>query len=425
MRLVYRLVLRTLLILFPVMTLWGMLFYHAMIAEVVDETDDSLEDYSDGIIRRALGGDDLPSISNGSNNQYYLTPISDAEAAAMPRIAYADSMVYIIEKREREPARILRTVFVNDMGQHFQLTVATPSIDKEDLIRQIFYWVIFLYLILFLTVVAVNTLVFHRSLKPLYVLLDWLDSYKVGKDNAPLVNDTGVTEFQKLNEAATKNAERHEQYHRQQKAFISNASHEIQTPVAICLNRIEMMMGGDGLSEETMRGLGEVHTTLQHISRLNRSLLLLSRIDNGQFSDAAEVDAGAIAMRYVESFKEIYSYKHLSVTVETSDACVIDINPTLAETLVSNLVKNAFVHTPEGGSIAVTVGCGSLRVANTAEGGRLDDGKIFERFYQGSKKEGSTGLGLAICSTICKEFGLELSYGWSDGMHVFTVSCGR
>lgn len=425
MRLVYRLVLRTLLILFPVMTLWGMLFYHAMIAEVVDETDDSLEDYSDGIIRRALGGDDLPSISNGSNNQYYLTPISDAEAAAMPRIAYADSMVYIIEKREREPARILRTVFVNDMGQHFQLTVATPSIDKEDLIRQIFYWVIFLYLILFLTVVAVNTLVFHRSLKPLYVLLDWLDSYKVGKDNAPLVNDTGVTEFQKLNEAATKNAERHEQYHRQQKAFISNASHEIQTPVAICLNRIEMMMGGDDLPEETMRGLGEVHTTLQHISRLNRSLLLLSRIDNGQFSETARVDAGALVGRYVESFKEIYSYKHQTVEVVASGRLVLDINPTLAETLVSNLLKNAFVHSPEGGRIVVTVGDGLLRTANTAEGGRLDGEKIFERFYQGSKKEGSTGLGLAICSTICKVFGLELSYAWADGTHVFTVTAGR
>lgn len=421
MRLVYRLVLRTLLILFPVMTLWGMLFYHAMIAEVVDETDDSLEDYSDGIIRRALGGDDLPSISNGSNNQYYLTPISDAEAAAMPRIAYADSMVYIIEKREREPARILRTVFVNDMGQHFQLTVATPSIDKEDLIRQIFYWVIFLYLILFLTVVAVNTLVFHRSLKPLYVLLDWLDSYKVGKDNAPLVNDTGVTEFQKLNEAATKNAERHEQYHRQQKAFISNASHEIQTPVAICLNRIEMMMGGDDLPEETMRGFGEVHTTLQHISRLNRSLLLLTRIDNGQFSDVANIDLCAMARRYADSFADIYSHRGINCEMRGEKQMHIMINPTMAEMLVSNLLKNAFVHSPDGATVIVTVTGMTMDFSNVAESGPLDGDKVFERFYQGSKREGSTGLGLAFCSAICRAYGLGIAYSYNDGTHHFTV----
>ena len=119
MKLVYRLALRTLLLLFPIMAVWGFFFYQAMIAEVVDETDDTLEDYSESIIRRALGGDRLPSISNGSNNQYYLTPISGEEAAAMPVISYKDSMTYIIEKGEKEPARIMRTVFVNDMGQHF------------------------------------------------------------------------------------------------------------------------------------------------------------------------------------------------------------------------------------------------------------------------------------------------------------------
>lgn len=422
MKLVYRLALRTLLFLFPIMALWGFFFYKAMIAEVVDETDDALEDYSELIIRRALGGDNLPSISNGSNNQYYLTPITEAEAAMMPTISYSDSMVYIIEKGEKEPARILRTVFVNDFGQNFMLTVATPNIDKDDLIRQIFYWIVILYVVLLLTVVVVNTIIFYRSLKPLYVLLDWLDNYKVGKDNVPLRNDTSVVEFRKLNEAAIKNAERHESYHEKQKVFIGNASHEIQTPVAICLNRIEMMMEDNSLSEKAMESLGEIHSTLQHISRLNRSLLLLTKIDNGQFSETSEVDLGKLAQRYVEDLEEIYSYKDMAVKVNVSGRAVFEMNHTLAELLATNLLKNAFVHSPSGGTIAIDVLDGALRISNTAEGGALDEHKIFERFYQGAKKEGSTGLGLAISASICKAFGLNLKYSYSDATHIFTVS---
>lgn len=421
MKLVYRLALRTLLLLFPIMAVWGFFFYQAMIAEVVDETDDTLEDYSESIIRRALGGDRLPSISNGSNNQYYLTPISGEEAAAMPVISYKDSMTYIIEKGEKEPARIMRTIFVNDMGQHFMLTVATPIIDRQDLTRQIFYWVVMLYVVLLLTVVVVNTVIFYRSLKPLYVLLDWLDNYTVGKENAPLVNPTSVTEFQKLNDAAVKNALRHEQYNEQQKVFIGNASHEVQTPVAICLNRVEMMMEDDSLPENIMQGLAELHTTLQHISRLNRSLLLLTRIDNGQFSDVANIDLCAMARRYADSFADIYSHRGITCEMRGEKQMHIMINPTMAEMLVSNLLKNAFVHSPDGATVIVTVTGMTMDFSNVAESGPLDGEKVFERFYQGSKREGSTGLGLAICSAICRAYGLGIAYSYNDGTHHFTV----
>ncbi len=421
MKLVYRLALRTLLVMLPIMALWGFFFYRAMIAEVVDETDNMLDDYSKTIIRRVLGGERLPSISNSSYNQFYLRPIPASEAAAMPAISYADSMVYIIDRGKKEPSRIVRTVFVNDAGQHFLLTVAAPTLDKQDVIRKIFYWIVILYVVLLLTVVVVNTIVFYRSLRPLYILLDWLDNYSVGRGNAPLSNPTSIVEFRKLNDAAVKNAARHEIYHAQQKAFISNASHEVQTPVAICLNRVEMLMNDTALHQGAVESLSEIHSTLMHISRMNRSLLLLTRIDNGQFSDVSRVDLERLARSYVGNMAEIYSYKGMSLHVEGQGGAFFEINPTLAEMLVSNLIKNAFIHSPDGGEVSLAFGEGMLRISNTAAAGPLDAENIFERFYQGSKKEGSTGLGLAIASSICKEFGIGLSYSYSEGMHVFTV----
>lgn len=421
MKLIYRLVIRTLLFLLPIMFLWGILFYKAIMNEVLDEMDDNLEDYSEEIIRRALGGDELPSISNGSNNQYFLTPITDEEAMSRPEILYKDSMLYIIDKNEKEPARILETVFVNDMNQKYLLHVATPSIDRFDLIESIIYWIIFLYALLFITVVLVNMIVFYRSLRPLYVLLKWLDGYEIGKENIPLDNSTEIIEFKKLNDAVIKNTRLHESYNDMQKQFIGNASHEMQTPVAICINRVELMMDDENMDEKHMRQLSEIHSSLVHLSKLNKSLLIMSRIDNGQYSDIKTLGLSVYVDKYIENLSEVYSYMKIKVEYKKYCDFIIDMNDTLAEMLVTNLLKNAFVHNFEGGRIKVVVNKENLVVSNSGESKALDSNIIFSRFYQGNKKEGSTGLGLAIVKQICDVSSLEISYLFVDTMHTFIV----
>lgn len=421
MKLIYRLVIRTLLFLLPIMFLWGILFYKAIMNEVLDEMDDNLEDYSEEIIRRALGGDELPSISNGSNNQYFLTPITDEEAMSRPEILYKDSMLYIIDKNEKEPTRILETVFVNDMNQKYLLHVATPSIDRFDLIESIIYWIIFLYALLFITVVLVNMIVFYRSLRPLYVLLKWLDGYEIGKENIPLDNSTEIIEFKKLNDAVIKNTRLHESYNDMQKQFIGNASHEMQTPVAICINRVELMMNDENMDEKHMRQLSEIHSSLVHLSKLNKSLLIMSRIDNGQYSDIKTLGLSVYVDKYIENLSEVYSYMKIKVEYKKYCDFIIDMNDTLAEMLVTNLLKNAFVHNFEGGRIKVVVNKDNLLVSNSGESKALDSNIIFSRFYQGNKKEGSTGLGLAIVKQICDVSSLEISYLFVDTMHTFIV----
>ena len=176
-------------------------------------------------------------------------------------IIYKDSMVYIPEKDETEPARILTTIFKDDGEKFFELTVATPSIEKEDLKDAMAGWIIFLYIALLLTIIVINVWVFYRNMRPLYVLLHWLDKYRIGKVNEPLQNNTRVSEFRKLNEAAVRYAERSEQMFEQQKQFIGNASHEMQTPLAICRNRLEMLMEDENLSESQLEELMKTHQT--------------------------------------------------------------------------------------------------------------------------------------------------------------------
>ena len=422
MKLIYRIVIRISLLLTLVLGVWAVFFYMAMMDEVNDEVDDSLEDYSEIIIIRALAGEELPSQNTGSNNQYYLKEVTEEYADSREGITYKDSMVYIVEKDETEPARILTTIFKDNENRFYELTVSIPSIEKEDLTAAIRDWMIFLYIALLLVIIVVNVWVFQQNMKPLYVLLHWLDDYRIGNKNKPLKNDTQITEFRKLNEAALRNAERSEQLFEQQKQFIGNASHEIQTPLAICRNRLEMMMEDESLSETQLEELMKTHQTLEHITKLNKSLLLLSKIDNGQFTETVALELNELLKQYMDDYKEVYAYRDIQTEIVEDGIFCVQMNESLATILITNLLKNAFVHNIDGGHIRIEITPHSFTFRNSGVGQHLDEERIFERFYQGAKKEGSTGLGLAIVDSICRLQNIGLRYYFENGEHCFEIS---
>ena len=399
MRLVYRIVLHMSWALSLLLAGWAVLFYLTMIDEINDEVDDSLENYAEMLVTRSLAGRELPAAYSGSNNGYYLHDVSAEYAEGRQHMVFSDEEIFIPE--EEEPARVLRTIFRDSGGRYKELTVMTPTIEKDDLQEAILWWIVYLYLFLLLAILLVNVLVLHRTLRPLYALLRWFDSYTVGGKNAPLVNDTKVVEFRRLNEAANRYAERAESLFERQKQFIGNASHEMQTPLAICRNRLEMLVD-DG-------------------SALNRSLLLLSKIENGQFPETEQVDFNAQVRRMAEDMEEIYAGREMRFELHEQGHLSVRMNPSLAASLVSNLLKNAYVHGDKGGTVSVTVAPHELRVCNSGGGGALDAEHIFERFYQGTKKEGSTGLGLSIVDAVCRLYGLRVGYSYINRCHCFSV----
>lgn len=403
-----------------ILTCWAVLFYLAVMEEVNDEVDDSLSDYAESLIIRSLSGEKMPDTSNGSNNQYFLYDVSAEYAASYPKISYRDEMVYITAKGETEPARILMTIFQKDDGGYMELVVYTPTIEKYDLQRAILGWIVFLYVLLLLMILAVNAWVFYRNMRPLYTLLKWLENYRLGSKREPLDESLRIVEFRKLNEAANLFSERSEQLYEQQKLFIGNASHEMQTPLAICRNRLEMLMEDDTLTEKQLSELMKTHRTLENLTRLNKSLLLLCKIENRQFTDVKPICLNELLMHYLDDYKEVYAYRRVQVNVHVEDCFQLEMSEALATVLLTNLLKNAFVHTSEGGTIELTFTASSFEIRNTGEA-PLDKDRIFERFYKEGKKEGSTGLGLALVDSICKAYRLNLSYRFENGMHIFTI----
>ena len=422
MKLFYRVLIHLLAGIFVVLSAWAFVFYWGMIEEVNDEVDDSLEDYSELIIMRSLAGKDLPSNDNGSNNQYFLREVDAAYALSKESICYRDSMVYIDEKNETEPARILTTLFMDKDNRFYELSVYTPSIEKRDLKESIFYLLIGLFVILFVIILLINIWVFHRSMKPFYQLLEWLEHYRLGKNNEKLSIETHTTEFRKLNEAVSRYVAHSEEVFEKQKQFIGNASHELQTPLAICQNRLEMLLEDETLGEQQMSEIMKTYQTLEYLSKLNKSLLLLSKIDNHQFSEEKEVCLNEVLHRYMDDYQEVYAYRDITLRVKEEGELYWNMNETLAVVLITNLLKNAFVHNINKGNIRIVISSSGIRFGNTASGSALDASRVFDRFYQGSKKkEGSTGLGLAIVDAVCRHSSLKIRYRFEEDMHWFEV----
>lgn len=415
MKLLHRVALNLTLVLLPIIALWAIIFYHSMIEEINDEADDSLADYAEMIIRRQLAGYPLPPLNSGSNNSYTIIPL---ETAVEPFIKYHDEMVFIPEEEDTEPARVLTTVYPDNNNCYYKLTVAMPTFERDDLRNAIFWYVVALSAVMVLTILVATTLIFQRSMRPLYALLRWFDKYSPGKITEK-IPDSDVHEFHKLSLAAQTAVNRAEEHFQMQKQFIGNASHELQTPLAVIGNRIEWLIDNTAINEEQYTELSKIQHTLNRLVRLNRTLLLLTKIDNGQFPETSSIDIAALIRSEIEIYDEIYSHRNIQHRTDAPESVNVKMNETLAGILITNLIKNAFVHSPDESNIKVKLQDDTLEIANSGSA-PLDAEKIFDRFYHDGKS-GSTGLGLALVNSICRYYGLTTEYRFEHERHIFKI----
>ena len=327
-----------------------------------------------------------------------------------------------MEQDDEEPSRVQKTIFRDSEGIYHELTVATPTVDNDDLLSAITIWLIILYGALTIMAILVCLWVLSRSMKPLYRILRWLDDNDIASGVKPLDNPTKISEFVRLNDAVVRSAKRSEQLYTQQKLFTGNASHELQTPLAICQNRLELLMDTD-LDERQMEEIGKMLQTISYMVKLNKELLMLTKIDGGQFTERETINISEIVEKNLRDLKMVFEEMEISTDFKKNNDLYAEMNPTLASILTINLMKNAFIHNRKGGRISITIDQKTIRIANTGDEEPLQASQIFQRFYKNRKKEreGSTGLGLALVKAIADIYKFDVRYSFEEKMHVFSI----
>ena len=401
---------------------WSVVFYLILSNELIDEVDDQLEVYSERIMRQWLSGEALPDSADGTNNTYYIRQITSGELTLSKRVEYEYKNVYIHSKLEDEPARVMHTIFEHRDGTWWKLTVMTPIYERNEVISTILVATFILLIVMLLVVIGVFAWVFVRHTRPLYRVLHYLDSYAIGKPK-PLNNKTDVTEFQQLNDSVMACVHRIEEVYERERRFIGDASHELQTPLAVCQNRIEMLMDDATLTEHQMMELSKMQQTISELIRLNKTLLFLSKIENNQYIEHTDVNVNTKLHHQLEMLAEVYESKDITINLYERSQWTLRANDELIASLVSNLLRNAYIHSLPHSTIDVYLKEGALSIANTGDGEELDATRLFDRFYRGNHgKKHSNGLGLSIVKAICEASHLKVEYTFEQGKHIFTVS---
>ena len=409
------------LLLFLLMAVWGVLFYYAIIDEVVDETDDTLENYGEILMESALHDPSILETEGSLMSFYKFTPISEEEGRHYRQVFY-DATVYIELEDEDEPVRVMCTAFRMPDGQYYELKLMISILERDDMVEAMLWYLGALFLLFLICTSIGIQLVLKGVFRPLHRLLDWLHCIQPGKEVPPLDNPTKIREFRQLSDAALDMGNRSYKAYEEQKQFIENASHELQTPLAIVRGKVELLAESEGMTEQQMEQLDEIYATLGRAVKLNKSLLLLSRIENGQYTEMEDVSVDEILDELLPDLMDIYEHKQVRLIRKREEQpFIIRCNHSLAQILVSNLVKNSLLHNREGGELQVFTTPASLVIRITGDA-PLDGEKLFRRFYHGMDgKKDSTGLGLAIARSIALSSSLKLTYEWQDGMHTFRL----
>lgn len=333
-----------------------------------------------------------------------------------------DSTLVDIRTGEAVPYRLL-TFPVRVNGTFFRITLGKPLVEADDLFIAILGASALLGGILFLTFNGLNRRLSRRLLQPFHQALTQLEGYQLRRDQPLQLTQTGgIEEFAQLNESINHLTQRALLEYRNVKEFTANASHELQTPLAIMQTQIEVLLQNEQLAAETAQGLNAIQRTVSRLSRLNQTLLLLTKIENGQFRQGSE----PVALRPLidEKLTDLSDWiEHRRLTVATDlQPATLTIHPVLAEILVANLIGNAIKHNIEGGQLRVSLSAGILQIRNTGQPLTVDPETLFDRFRKVSDAPQSMGLGLSIVREIGHQNGLEVGYIYTQHWHQLTVT---
>ncbi|MDQ2179317.1 HAMP domain-containing sensor histidine kinase [Marinifilum sp. D714] len=357
---------------------------------------------------------------NGNFLNVYPTDIVEEIAfSKVENSSSKDTLIYDAKHDDLVPYRELST-FKSFNGKHYQIITRQMLMEFDD-IFSLFTALIstvlgLIFILVLLFTQKMNTILWGTFNKN----VELLKGYSFSSNNQLKLKDTGIEEFDDLNQVITKMSDRLEKDYRSSKEFSANAAHELQTPLAIIRNKCENLFSETNLNDETIQSIREIYLSTDRLSGIVKGLLLLAKIDHGQFNETEEVSFSKLLKIRIDNLDEILQDRNLSVDIYTSEDCRIKMDMRLASLLIQNITTNAVNHSPASKIIEIKISKTQFSISNHGETAIKDPELIFKRFYKESKSSKSTGIGLALVKKIADHYGMKIQYSFKNFKHTFT-----
>lgn len=400
--------------------IWSVVYFSMQMYEIYDGVDEGLTNLKQEFVMEAnKNAYFVENMEKYNPINMIVEEIAEDEAQNIKE-EYSTTTFYFETEKEFEEVRMLTTAFkCQPNGKYYYIKIFTSTVETEDLIENMLFLLIGLWLTLGILILWASRYIIKRSSKPFDELLDKLHNFSLNRTQMIDFPKTNITEFRALNHAVEVLLKENIQTYKDQKIFIENASHELQTPLTIVINKIELLMSSEEIPKHQLIELNGILSNLNRMKRLNSSLLLLSKINNRQFIANQEVNLMDTLSEVLENFEDLIEHKNISLDINIQEAPIFEMNVDLAHIMISNLVKNAINYNISGGRINIALNKNSFIIAN--DGNALPNGiNIFERYKSGKEMNSSTGLGLAIVSSIVSIYKFRIEYTYKE-MHTISV----
>jgi signal transduction histidine kinase len=332
-----------------------------------------------------------------------------------------DTLIFDNEEQEYVTYKLYVTAYQNNKHT-FKVTLAKNQKISTEFIENLMFTISWVLLLLVVVFLLVNWYLSRVVWRPFFKTLKQLNEYSISGHQAQLFESTTTYEFNQLNKALTEMTDAIYKTYQEQKEFTENASHEMQTPLAVVRANMEMLMQSSHLSENDMLHIERIERSIQKLSSLNKTLLLLAKIENKQYKDTQKLRITPILLETIGQFEDLIKSQNITIEIDKLNEIEIAMDPVLAEILFNNLILNAIRHNLVGGKIIVTSSKNELRISNSGNKLSFNAAELFDRFKKSHESTDSTGLGLSIVKGILNSYGYSIEYSFDNHFHLFILT---
>jgi signal transduction histidine kinase len=307
-------------------------------------------------------------------------------------------------------------------GRNYFIQIRRAVLDHTSLLKDVFLLEALLFLAFIAVLTLVNNLVSKRIWKPFHSILDKIHNYKIDRAQSLTFPESSVNEFNELSLAIEKMSVKIKNEFNILKEFTENASHEIQTPLAIIKNKLEILLQSPEMTNDQLDLISSASAAANRLSKLNEALIILSKIENRQFHEIKEISVNDNVDRILASMDELIRIKSISIDKHCYENLHIRMHPYLAEILLENVVINAIKHNTSPGSISISTQADKLEITNSGSHTTGNAERLFQRFVKSNPKSQSLGLGLSIVKAICDTYSFTVKYSIENSRHRITIA---
>lgn len=321
---------------------------------------------------------------------------------------------------ELEPYRVLYSPVLIE-NKPFAILIRQNLIEEKDWIEKIVAFVITLLLFILLGSILLTRWLNKRIWHSFYQNLSILETFDIEKiSHPPKFQPSKINEFNRLNAVLNELVNRVIKSYKIQREFAENAAHELQTPVAVLKSKIDVFLQVPELTNEQMQLLGQLNDATSRLSRLNKNLLLLSRLEHQKF-DFEQVNLTEFLSANLDFWHGQCDAKSIKINILELNDSLQNTNRSLSEILINNLILNAIRHNINDGNIDICLNQMKIEIKNTGKKEPLHQSQLFKRFAKTDASTQGNGLGLAIVKKIADLHSWQIVYLYEEGFHVFRV----